>query len=227
MQGIRSKIVGTGMYVPGRVVTNAELSEKMDTSDEWIQQRTGIIERRWIEEGESPASLAETASRQALEDAGLEIGDIDCILLSTLSPEHEFPGTSFFLHERLGASEIPCIDLREADNHHHPMWLNSPGNAGVMYYREDGSGAAGRDWTCTCSDCNGLVGVWSCPGFYGTTITVTEDCKCNHSVLVFFPSLKEAAAQTLTISLPPARTTSSTCASRRRRRTATSARWTA
>ena len=74
---------------------------------------------------------------------------------------------------------FPCIDLREADNHHHPMWLNSPGNAGVMYYREDGSGAAGRDWTCTCSDCNGLVGVWSCPGFYGTTITVTEDCKCS------------------------------------------------
>ena len=70
---------------------------------------------------------------------------------------------------------FPCIDLREADNHHHPMWLNSPGNAGVMYYREDGSGAAGRDWTCTCSDCNGLVGVWSCPGFYGTTITVTAD----------------------------------------------------
>ena len=112
MQGVRSKIVGTGMYVPGRVVTNAELAEKMDTSDEWIQQRTGIVERRWIEEGESPASLAETASRQALEDAGLEIGDIDCILLSTLSPEHEFPGTSFFLHERLGAGEIPCIDLR-------------------------------------------------------------------------------------------------------------------
>jgi len=85
---------------------------------------------------------------------------------------------------------FPCIDLREADNHHHPMWLNSPGNAGVMYYREDGSGAAGRDWTCTCSDCNGLVGVWSCPGFYGTTITVTEDCKCSRLFSDFSVSKK-------------------------------------
>ena len=107
-----AKITGTGMCVPDQVITNHDLAKLMDTSDEWIRQRSGIVERRWIEEGESPSSLAEGAARQALEDAGLSVSDIDCILLSTLSAEHEFPGTSFFLHERLDAGEIPCIDLR-------------------------------------------------------------------------------------------------------------------
>jgi len=109
---MRSKIVGTGMCVPDRVVTNHDLAKRMDTSDEWIRQRTGIVERRWIEDGQSPADLAEGAALRALEAAGLEASDIDCILLSTLSPQHDFPGTSFFLHERLGVGEIPCIDLR-------------------------------------------------------------------------------------------------------------------
>lgn len=112
MQATRSKVTGTGMCVPDRVVTNSDLASLMDTSDEWIRQRTGISERRWVEEGESPSTLAEAAALQALEDAGLEVGDIDCILLSTLSPEYDFPGTSFFLHERLGAGDIPCVDLR-------------------------------------------------------------------------------------------------------------------
>ena len=109
---VRSKIVGTGMYVPDRVVTNDDLASRMDTSDEWIQQRTGIKERRWIEQGQTPADLAEAACRQALDSAQLDVADVDFILLGTLSPQHEFPGTSFFLHEQLGAGEVPCIDLR-------------------------------------------------------------------------------------------------------------------
>ena len=108
----RAKITGTGMSVPKNVVTNHDLAKLMDTSDEWIRQRSGIVERRWIQEGESPSSLAENAARQALQDAGVSTSDLDCILLSTLSAEHDFPGTSFFLHERLDAGEIPCIDLR-------------------------------------------------------------------------------------------------------------------
>jgi 3-oxoacyl-[acyl-carrier-protein] synthase-3 len=107
----RSRISGTGMYVPDRVVTNEELTKLMDTTDEWIQQRTGIQQRHWIEPGQTPADLAHAASLPALEDAGIEPGDIDCILLATLSPEHHFPGTSFFLQHRLGLSETPCIDL--------------------------------------------------------------------------------------------------------------------
>jgi len=100
------------MYVPDRVVTNDDLASLMDTSDEWIQQRTGIHERHWVEPGQQPSELAQHACERALEQADLEIRDIDCILLATLSSEHDFPGTSFFLHERLRAGETPCIDLR-------------------------------------------------------------------------------------------------------------------
>jgi len=108
----RAKIVGTGMCVPDRVVTNEDLTKLMDTSDEWIVQRSGIRERRYIDPGTQPADLAHKATEGALEAAGLEISDIDCIVLATLSPQADFPGTSFFLHEALGASEIPCFDLR-------------------------------------------------------------------------------------------------------------------
>ena len=110
---MRSKIVGTGMYVPDTVVTNDDLARRMDTSDEWIIQRTGIKERRWIVPGEqTPADLAQKASEQALERAGVEVDEIDLILLATLSSQHDFPGTSFFLHEQLKAGTTPCIDLR-------------------------------------------------------------------------------------------------------------------
>ena len=109
---LRARISGTGMYVPDRVVTNDDLATMMDTSDEWIRQRTGIAERRFIREGEKPADLAEAASRRALEAAGLEPAELDCIILATLSPQADFPGTSFFLQEQLGLSETPCFDLR-------------------------------------------------------------------------------------------------------------------
>ncbi|NNL65529.1 MAG: ketoacyl-ACP synthase III [Myxococcales bacterium] len=108
----RAKITGTGMYVPERVVTNDDLAKLMDTSDEWIQQRSGIQERRYIEAGQTPADLARTASERALAAAELEAGDIDCIVLATLSPQADFPGTSFFLQDRLGAGDTPCFDVR-------------------------------------------------------------------------------------------------------------------
>ncbi len=109
---VRAKIVGTGMCVPERRVTNKDLEQWMDTSDEWIQQRSGIVERRWIEPGQKPSDLAEVAARNAIEAAGLEPGDVDCIVLATLSSEAEFPGTSFFLQRRLEVDNIPCFDLR-------------------------------------------------------------------------------------------------------------------
>ena len=111
MKAMRAKITGTGMYVPDRVVTNKDLEALMDTSDEWIRQRSGIQERRFIQEGQLPADLAEAACRQALDDAGLEPDQVDCIVLATLSPQADFPGTSFFLQERLGGT-TPCFDLR-------------------------------------------------------------------------------------------------------------------
>ena len=109
---LRTRITGTGMYVPDRVVTNDDLAKLMDTSDEWIVQRSGVRERRYITEGQTPADLAEHAARRAIEAAHLEPGDIDCIVLATLSPQADFPGTSFFLQERLDVGEIPCFDLR-------------------------------------------------------------------------------------------------------------------
>ncbi len=109
---LRSRIVGTGMSVPDRVVTNADMTQWMDTTEEWIEQRTGIRERRWVDDGQKPSDLARGAVVAALSQAELDVSDIDCILLATLSPEHDFPGTSFFLHEAIDAGDIPCIDLR-------------------------------------------------------------------------------------------------------------------
>jgi 3-oxoacyl-[acyl-carrier-protein] synthase-3 len=109
---MRARITGTGMYVPERVVSNDDLARRMDTSDEWIRQRTGIIERHWVEPGQLPADLALRASERALEAAGLAPADLDCIVLATLSPQADFPGTSFFLQDKLGVGDTPCFDLR-------------------------------------------------------------------------------------------------------------------
>ncbi len=108
----RAKIIGTGMYVPDLVVTNDDLAKRMDTTDEWIRQRTGIEERRYIEPGQQPSDLASAATKQALEAAQLGPEDIDCIVLTTLSSQADFPGTSFFLQDQLGLSDTPCFDVR-------------------------------------------------------------------------------------------------------------------
>lgn len=108
----RSRILSTGFHVPDRVVTNRDLEARMDTSDEWIRKRSGIRERRWAEEDETGADMAEAAARQALDRAGMEPGELDCIVLATLSPDHFFPGTGVFLQRQLGLSEIPCLDVR-------------------------------------------------------------------------------------------------------------------
>ena len=108
----RARITGTGMYVPDRVVDNDDLALLMETTDEWILQRTGIRSRRYIEDGQKPSELAEHAVRRALEAAGREIDEIDCVVLATLSAEADFPGTSFFLQERLELGDVPCFDIR-------------------------------------------------------------------------------------------------------------------
>lgn len=108
----RTAIVGTGFYVPDRIVTNEELTQYMDTSDEWIVERSGIRERRWVDEGMSGAEMAARASRIALEEAGMEAGDVDAIVLATVSPDHFFPGTGVFLQKELGMHGIPALDIR-------------------------------------------------------------------------------------------------------------------
>lgn len=107
-----SKIMGTGFYVPPRVVTNFDLEKLMDTTDEWILERTGIKERRFVDEGVGVADLALEAARQALKKAGLEPKDLDFIILATLSPDYTFPGSAVLLQDKLGTDTIGALDVR-------------------------------------------------------------------------------------------------------------------
>jgi 3-oxoacyl-[acyl-carrier-protein] synthase-3 len=109
----RSRLLGIGMSVPERVVTNHELATMMETSNEWIIERTGIEERRWVSEGETGATLAAAAAQQAISRAGISPRDIDMIIYATLSPDFNFPGTGVFVQRALGLKDIPCIDIRQ------------------------------------------------------------------------------------------------------------------
>jgi 3-oxoacyl-[acyl-carrier-protein] synthase-3 len=109
----RSRILGIGMAVPKRIVTNHDLAAKMETSHEWIVERTGIEQRHWVEEGETGCSLATAASQQAMERAKVDPKDIDLIIYATLSPDFFFPGTAVFVQRALGMKEIPCLDIRQ------------------------------------------------------------------------------------------------------------------
>lgn len=108
-----SRIVSTGVYLPSRIVTNKELETMMDTSDEWIQQRSGIRERRWIQPGETTRSMAKAAAVQALERAKLKADDIDMIIFGALVTDYIFPGTGVMLQKDLGFSKpVPALDIR-------------------------------------------------------------------------------------------------------------------
>lgn len=110
---MRTEFISTGMYVPTRVVTNDELAGLMETSDEWIQQRTGIRERRWVEKpGTGSSVLGTLAAKDALERAGLQSTDLDAIIFATLSPDHYFPGPGVFVAHNLGLKETPALDVR-------------------------------------------------------------------------------------------------------------------
>jgi 3-oxoacyl-[acyl-carrier-protein] synthase-3 len=109
----RTAILGMGHYVPSKVVTNDDLAKMFDTSDEWIQQRTGIRERRYIEkDGIGSSDLAVPAVEMACKNAGIEVSDIDAIIFATLSPDHEFPGCGVFLGDKLGLNGVPALDVR-------------------------------------------------------------------------------------------------------------------
>src|SRR5690242_1619324 len=94
------RITGTGMHVPAETYTNKDLEKLMDTSDEWIQQRSGIKERRFAPNGLGPSDLALVAARQALDMAGRKPEDIDMIIFATLSPDYYFPGSGVFLQDK-------------------------------------------------------------------------------------------------------------------------------
>jgi 3-oxoacyl-[acyl-carrier-protein] synthase-3 len=109
----RSTLLGIGSYVPSKVVTNDDLSKLMATSDEWIFQRSGIKERRYIErDGIGAADLAVPASERALEHAGVKKEEIDAIIFATLSPDYTFPGSGCLLGNKLGLPGVPALDVR-------------------------------------------------------------------------------------------------------------------
>jgi 3-oxoacyl-[acyl-carrier-protein] synthase III len=111
----RAYIRSTGMYVPEKVVTNDDLSKLMDTSDEWIQKRSGIKERRYAPEGDRTSDLAVRATKNMLDKGEVKEEEIDCIIFATLSPDFHFPGPGVFMQDKLGWSErhIPCYDIRQ------------------------------------------------------------------------------------------------------------------
>lgn len=109
-----SRIVGLGKYLPDNIVTNEDLSKLMDTSDEWIVERTGIKERRHIVKGseDTPATMGYNAGMQALERAGLKPEDVDLILFATLSPDYYFPGSGVLVQKMMGIPACPAMDIR-------------------------------------------------------------------------------------------------------------------
>jgi len=101
------------MHVPPKTVDNSDLSRIMDTTDEWIQVRTGIIERRFAARDEATSDIAVPAARQAMESAGCAPDAIEYLVLATMTPDYYFPGSSPFLQRKLGLGTIPCLDIRQ------------------------------------------------------------------------------------------------------------------
>jgi 3-oxoacyl-[acyl-carrier-protein] synthase III len=107
-------ILGTGSAVPAKVLSNADLEKTLDTSDEWIVQRTGIRQRRISQNGETTASLAVEAGRKALEASGVAAGELDLIVCATVTPDMIFPSVACFVQEALGVKDVPAFDLSAA-----------------------------------------------------------------------------------------------------------------
>lgn len=107
-----SRIIGIGRHVPPRAVRNDELAEQMDTSDEWVRQRTGIEERHYVDGDTGAADMAADAAKEALQRAGMSAEDLDCIIFATLSPDYEMPASACVLQARLGIGGMPAFDVR-------------------------------------------------------------------------------------------------------------------
>jgi 3-oxoacyl-[acyl-carrier-protein] synthase-3 len=107
-----SRIIGTGSYLPEKILTNTDLENMVETSDEWIVARTGISERHIAAEGETTCDMAEQAARLAMESAGISHSEIDLIIVATTTPDLIFPSTACLLQERLGIHGCPAFDVQ-------------------------------------------------------------------------------------------------------------------
>ena len=109
---VRSQVAGCGAYLPERIITNRELADRLDTSDEWIRQRTGIGERRVAAPGELTSDLAFRAAQRALASAGMSGGDLDLLVLATATPDNTFPATAAKVQARLGMRRGAAFDVQ-------------------------------------------------------------------------------------------------------------------
>ncbi|MED0669643.1 ketoacyl-ACP synthase III [Aneurinibacillus aneurinilyticus] len=111
---MRVGVLGLGVHVPAKIVTNSDLAEMMDTSDEWIRTRTGIEKRHIASKDERTSDMATIAAEKAIKDAGLTVEDIDLILVATATPDYMFPSTACLVQDKLGARNIGAMDISAA-----------------------------------------------------------------------------------------------------------------
>ena len=109
---IRARVIGSGSYLPSNIVTNDDLAKRVDTSDTWIRERTGITPRHIALEGEKTSDLALGAARAALIDAGIDVGELDMIICATTTPDESFPATATIVQSRLGMTRGAAFDVQ-------------------------------------------------------------------------------------------------------------------
>src|ERR1700742_1487427 len=109
---IRSRIIGSGAYLPKKILTNDDLAKLVDTNDEWIRERTGIRQRHIVSEGEKTSDLAVAAAREALLDAGMDANELDLIIVAATTPDRTFPSTATLVQARLGMSHGAAFDVQ-------------------------------------------------------------------------------------------------------------------
>ena len=110
---MRSVIVGSGSEIPPNRVTNPMLARIMDTTDEWIRERSGVEARHYVDPGTGTSDLGVAAARRALEMAGVAPADVDLVVFATMTPDHFFPGAGALLQSKLGLRTVPCFDIRQ------------------------------------------------------------------------------------------------------------------
>jgi len=135
------EVAGTGFSVPERIVTNAEFASRIDTSDEWIVQRTGIRERRFAAPDESTLTFAAAAGRTALAQAQMSPTELDLIVCGTITPDHTLPSTASLLQAELGCRWIPAFDLAAACSAETLTRITDQEDRGTAVLFGDGAGA--------------------------------------------------------------------------------------
>ncbi|MBP7588549.1 MAG: 3-oxoacyl-ACP synthase [Thermoanaerobaculia bacterium] len=113
MKPVRARFAGSGIAVPPRVIDNPTLARVIETDDAWVRERSGVVERRYVEAGVASSDLGAEAARAALADAGMASDEIDYIVCATMTPDHFFPGCGTLLQQKLGMRPVPALDIRQ------------------------------------------------------------------------------------------------------------------